>query len=468
MFIYSYQQHDHLLPGNDRMLVIGSSALAKNHGHLKSSRLAADTLIFNFPLNHPCLWRQMEHSLSGTRYSIILFMWPPLHLSPANGRLMEKPPEGGGPMKFPDAMTAPPVPASPEKSRIPVMFSATGGWGLPLGVAIHTLCLHAGSGRFYDIHIVHDGMDARIIQGLNRVAAPFTQVSLSFLQLPEEFRQLFQNGNKDRYSPLAYARLMAGSLFPQYGRIVYLDADVLLAGDVAELYFSDLRGASVAAAGDGLALWSIEKGTMHPHLEYMGNYLSSPLSYCNSGVLVLDLDQMRRRNLEHRLLQWLRSRPEPFPYPDQDILNIALHGDMTTLPPEWNFQFLSWTWDEEKTRLLRGTEFENVPSISCGRSWKLLHMVGPEKPWRLPDAPGTMGQFHWILYSFFWWPEAKKLPAFRKELDAISQGLAPLLRRHIRGQQWKLFFSRGHIFRKRRDKIRWLKKLLSILDGRKP
>ena len=124
---------------------------------------------------------------------------------------------------------------------------------------------------------------------------------------------------------------------------------------------------------------------------------------------------MRRRNLEHRLLQWLRSRPEPFPYPDQDILNIALHGDITPLPPEWNFQFLSWTWDEEKTRLLRGTEFENVPSISCGRSWKLLHMVGPEKPWRLPDAPGTMGQFHWILYSFF-------LVAGSKETSRVPEG----------------------------------------------
>lgn len=63
VFIYSYQQHDHLLPGNDRMLVIGSSALAKNHGHLKSSRLAADTLIFNFPLNHPCLWRPLASEL---------------------------------------------------------------------------------------------------------------------------------------------------------------------------------------------------------------------------------------------------------------------------------------------------------------------------------------------------------------------------------------------------------------------
>ena len=97
-------QADTSLPGNDRMLVIGSSALAKNHGHLKSSRLAADTLIFNFPLNHPRLWRQMEHSLSGARYSIILFMWPPLHLSPANGRLMEKPPEGGGPMESAEDM----------------------------------------------------------------------------------------------------------------------------------------------------------------------------------------------------------------------------------------------------------------------------------------------------------------------------------------------------------------------------
>lgn len=63
-----------------------------------------NTLIFNFPLNHPRLWRQMEHSLSGARYSIILFMWPPLHLSPANGRLMEKPPEGGGPMESAEDM----------------------------------------------------------------------------------------------------------------------------------------------------------------------------------------------------------------------------------------------------------------------------------------------------------------------------------------------------------------------------
>lgn len=591
MFIYSYQQHDHLLPGNDRMLVIGSSALAKNHGHLKSSRLAADTLIFNFPLNHPRLWRQMEHSLSGARYSIILFMWPPLHLSPANGRLMEKPPEGGGPMESAEDMLCRLFAFLRKQTRRLILLSSPPSdygsarhpyaeepgvleaWNALLRTLAGKLNLPfidfcgdmlqyrplPGSGeedfpeayRNLGKQILHrlpfgqtwvrrrSGKIHRLLEKRRKRRKERMLARWRTLAAPPHYREetdwitaihsekgqarillIGDSVMRHLWRPLAselqedidlfsstlipgdpdYLPTLAG-YFPSAGyeavivsfgshvtnKVSAISVDdfrknymafvsqlskrcrfLLLAGDVAELYFSDLRGASVAAAGDGLALWSIEKGTMHPHLEYMGNYLSSPLSYCNSGVLVLDLDQMRRRNLEHRLLQWLRSRPEPFPYPDQDILNIALHGDITPLPPEWNFQFLSWTWDEEKTRLLRGTEFENVPSISCGRSWKLLHMVGPEKPWRLPDAPGTMGQFHWILYSFFWWPEAKKLPAFRKELDAISQGLAPLLRRHIRGQQWKLFFSRGHIFRKRRDKIRWLKKLLSILDGRKP
>lgn len=103
MFIYSYQQHDHLLPGNDRMLVIGSSALAKNHGHLKSSRLAADTLIFNFPLNHPRLWRQMEHSLSGARYSSFFSCGRPC-IFPRPRQAHGKPPEGGGPMESAEDM----------------------------------------------------------------------------------------------------------------------------------------------------------------------------------------------------------------------------------------------------------------------------------------------------------------------------------------------------------------------------
>lgn len=81
------------------MLAVGSSSLAKNHGNLKSSRLVTDTLIFNFPLNHPRLRRQMEYSLSGTPYSVILFMWPPLHFFLINGRLMCTPLREGDPME---------------------------------------------------------------------------------------------------------------------------------------------------------------------------------------------------------------------------------------------------------------------------------------------------------------------------------------------------------------------------------
>lgn len=364
-------------------------------------------------------------------------------------------------------MTTSSVPLSPEKFHIAVMFAATATWGLPLSVAIHTLCLHASPKRFYDIHIVHDGMDVQIMEKLEQVIAAFPQVSLSFLQLPAKLSQLFQNGNTVRYSALAYARLIAGRLFPQYDRIVYLDADILLAGDVAELYIANLKEAPVAAVRDGLALWSIAEGKQHPHLEYIGSYIATPLLYCNSGVLVLDLDQMRRRNLEESLSQWIQSHPRPFPYPDQDILNIKLHGEITPLPLEWNFQFLAWEWDEKREQRLHKTEFEHVPFMSRRRLWKLLHMVGPDKPWKIPDNPRNIGQFHFLLYLSLWWPEAKSLPVFQKELDALSQKFILLLQRQIHHQQWKLFFSRGHIFRKRREKIKFLKQLLTIFDDKK-
>lgn len=54
------------------------------------------------------LWREAditsEHVCGMPREQRAFFMWPPLHLSPANGRLMEKPPEGGGPMESAEDM----------------------------------------------------------------------------------------------------------------------------------------------------------------------------------------------------------------------------------------------------------------------------------------------------------------------------------------------------------------------------
>lgn len=84
-----------------------------------------------------------------------------------------------------------------------------------------------------------------------------------------------------QYPPEASYRLLADQIFPQYQKILYLDCDLVVNRDVAELYETDLEGAVAGACLDGLST---------PFLSYIENVLKFPVGkYFNSGVLLIDL-----------------------------------------------------------------------------------------------------------------------------------------------------------------------------------
>ena len=220
------------------------------------------------------------------------------------------------------------------------MFAVTSSWLVPLAVTLYSLCLHSNPRRLYEIQIVHDGLRASEMKELHKAISGHPHTSIHFATLPEKLFQSLQNRDCGRFSSLSYVRLLAAGLFPQYDRLLYLDADILLNGDVAELYDTELQGKPIAAVRDCAALQSICTGRLAPHLECLaGTGVTFPLLYCNTGVMVMDLRQMRQKDMENTLFRILRSRPDSFPYGDQDILNIAFHGSIMPLPVEWNYHF---------------------------------------------------------------------------------------------------------------------------------
>lgn len=247
--------------------------------------------------------------------------------------------------------------------------------------------------------------------------------------------------------------------------MVYLDVDVLLNGDVAELYDADLHGAPIGAVRDCAVLQSISTGRLPDHLEYISCMgVTNPRLYCNTGVMVMDLVQMREQETEDRLLRLLEAHPDSFPYVDQDIINIVFHGRIAPLPLRWNYHFQFELHHAGMADLISGTEFEEAPALFESRSWKLFHLVGDYKPWLPPD----MEKIYHRLYLALCGPLPGKL---RLSAGSCAPCTGNSRAPSVPGcatTNGSLPVSPGRNFRKRREKIKTLQRQRPCLTAHGP
>ncbi len=159
--------------------------------------------------------------------------------------------------------------------------------------------------------------------------------------------------------------LLAEHLSGRYDKILYLDADLLIAGDVSALFRLDMGAHAVAAVPAG-RLWvgvpDAEKSWRLGHMQALG--MTPPYPYFNSGVLLIAVESWNRKQLTNRTLEFIRKHPDICLLPDEDALNGVLDGDILELSPIWNAR--------PRSRFAFSME-EVLPVI--------VHYDGPLKPW---------------------------------------------------------------------------------------
>ena len=204
--------------------------------------------------------------------------------------------------------------------------------------------------------------------------------SLELLEIPD--RDVAGFPAEHRFTAAMWYRLFLPELLPGVDRVLYLDVDTLATHELGPLWDTDLDGHWVAAVTNVFEPWSAGRPAE------LG--LAGPESYFNSGVLLLNLEEMRRDGQGERLRAFARERAHGLLWPDQDTLNLVLGERRLELHPRWNCMnsVLTFPWSSDVFGAEAVEEARERPGIR--------HFEGPgrNKPWHLrSNVPGRRRYF---------------------------------------------------------------------------
>ncbi|HCT76834.1 MAG TPA: hypothetical protein DGT23_09650 [Micromonosporaceae bacterium] len=176
-----------------------------------------------------------------------------------------------------------------------------------------------------------------------------------FRSLGTPVREVFQYISTGMYLRL----LLPGRLPSNVERVLYLDTDVLVEGDLSPLWEMALGQAPLAAVRDHFT------GTINARGGVPGAppELDGSAPYFNSGVLLIQTRAWRELEVTKRCLDYLDQQRERLRLPDQDALNLVTHGRWVELEGKWN-NHVSW-WNPD------------APPDDV----RVMHFLGPKKPW---------------------------------------------------------------------------------------
>jgi lipopolysaccharide biosynthesis glycosyltransferase len=147
-------------------------------------------------------------------------------------------------------------------------------------------------------------------------------------------------------SHMAYCRILLPLLL-DVPRLIYLDSDVLVFRDLRELFDVELSPCKVLAAVRDSETLTLGKDsqTLASAMK-----LSPDGAYFNSGVMLMNLDDLRKQHFFERAVEFLNRWRADYRFHDQSAINFLLHRQIDALPDYWNRA--SWRFDAQRNNHL--------------------------------------------------------------------------------------------------------------------
>ncbi|MGH8528229.1 MAG: glycosyltransferase family 8 protein [Nevskiales bacterium] len=230
---------------------------------------------------------------------------------------------------------------------------------------LHSVCAQHTAARVH-VHFLHDDSLPAVLRlqlgdFVNGIGAQWQAWRI-------EPQQAAAFPDHPRFGRLAWYRVLLPELLPQLDRVLYLDADMIVADRLDAIWELDLGDHALAAVTNPL----------YPEMStaFLGELgLPSIDNYFNSGMLLLNLTEWRRQNIVTAILKFVQDGVGLHTWPDQNALNAVLWRRRLALPPRWNA--LSVVFDLPPQLL----PYRAEELVEARQNPAIIHFIGHYKPW---------------------------------------------------------------------------------------
>ena len=277
---------------------------------------------------------------------------------------------------------------SEKDEIIPIFFSVDDGYAPFLSVALASIIQNASKKYRYRATVLCQNLSGQNQKRLAALGKDYFEIR--FIPMENKLQGITDRAENrlraDYFTLTIFFRLFIPAMFPEYDKGIYLDSDIVVPGDISELYRTELGDRLIAAAADHSIVG------IPSFVRYIENAVGvDRYHYINSGVLLMNLKRLREAGLDRRFPELMDAYHFDCIAPDQDYLNAMCRGRIVYLPPCWD------------AMPAEGAEPVREP--------KIIHYNLFAKPWNCDD----------VQYGSYFWQYAKQSDYLPEILEANAR-----------------------------------------------
>lgn len=277
-----------------------------------------------------------------------------------------------------------------EKNNIPIVMASSNSYVRYATVALFSLLSNANCSFFYDILLLSAETYSREnYHLLNELTRNFQNCSIRLIDFSSHLpSKIYVDGH---VSVETYARLLIPQILQNYSDVIYLDGDLIINCDVAQLFDIQYPVDAMISGVPDLDVIGQYYGPEFSMRYYLDKTLKldSPTNYLQAGVLIFHLKNILRSHNSN--VFWEFAKKSKLRYFDQDIINAVCNKNVHILDYKWN---VVNDYDGIRVKSI----ISNAPPTMLNNYLKsrqcpgIIHYSGSQKPWNNDQI--DMGEYY--------------------------------------------------------------------------